>query len=731
MCEKGYRQLPALVWLLPLILAFSPMMSADKEVTKKSSASDLPAAGWVEVTPLDIKTKPGLFLFTPADLPLVLRDIKESRSVVCTGGDGFSSDCQVMAVRPGDSLEPTLRLGVHVTGRLMVNREPVKGVRVAIFPAELSARRTFHVPLFLEKGKIIREVVTDADGRFKTTQLGPGVYRLEMSFPDGREHLTDSFSVPPPEALLPKTPANERNRPAVLDRGELDLALGCSVEFFVTDVFGEPIADAMVSGSQGEEPGAGSSARTDDTGHSVIFGLDPELPLTAYCHAAGYPWFRERFDIVPMVVECVLEPFAGIEGVVKDERGEGISAVTVSIQGSSEESSHRTATDKQGEYRIVGVVPDTYDLIAAAPGFLVEELEVEVPPVKTLEVPPIHLTPAPEFLGIVRDARNEEPVADASVISISPPGAVAATSDELGELVLATDPERPLRLKATASGYAPTVRDISPGELSEEEPLVIELSIGGRIEVSVWDEALDSPCHGCSVAIIKEDGLLELQGLQTDVNGMAYSEDLPAGLYHGILEEIRSIGSAVHVDAGAKTKPVQVVPGVVSRIVFGQRRQVVQVRFWPPPPVGWQLEASGPSDLMSYDMQSGGSFAVRKSPGEQLTLKLKRPGSLTVYQGMIPSDYDERYMDITLPQTRVTGTLIAGGVVAAGYDVNVRSATGSNNRAWAVTAVDGSFSIPFLHEDVYWLIFGENGTKTFQVPSDGTVDLGTLTLGVE
>lgn len=188
----------------------------------------------------------------------------------------------------------------------------------------------------------------------------------------------------------------------------------------------------------------------------------------------------------------------------------------------------------------------------------------------------------------------------------------------------------------------------------------------------------------------------------------------------------------MHVHAGDNTKSVQVAPGVVSRVSFGQRRQVVHVRFWPPPPDGWKLGASGPSDLMSYDMQSGGSFAVRKPPGEPLILELEGLDSLSVYQGMIPSDYDERYMDIALPQTWVTGTLTVDGVGAGGgYDIYVRSATGSNKRAWTVTAADGTFSIPFLHEDVYWLIVGEKEMSTFQVPSDGAVDLGTLSLGAE
>lgn len=260
---KRLRELRAVYWLIPIMLAISVPGRPDRGISQEQSTGDLPATGWVEVVPLDFKERSKLFLFAPEDLPLKLRGIQESRSLVCTGGDGFSSECQVMALRPDDSLEPVLRVGVHITGRLVVNREPVKGVRVSVFPAELSARRTFYIPLFLEKGKIIREVVTDADGRFKTTQLGPGEYRLEMSFPDGRHHMTDGFTVPSPEALLPKSAVKERNRPAVLDRGEIELGLGCSVEIFVTDIFGEPIADAMVSASQDEEPGADSSGRTE------------------------------------------------------------------------------------------------------------------------------------------------------------------------------------------------------------------------------------------------------------------------------------------------------------------------------------------------------------------------------------------------------------------------------------------------------------------------------------
>src|SRR5206468_2418823 len=149
-------------------------------------------------------------------------------------------------------------------------------------------------PLALDRkaGALVRELRTDAAGRFATPELAPGEYRLEVNAPGGLILHGEPFALPAREALLPKgaPPGAE----AVLDLGAIEVPAGVAVEISVRDAAGLPLAGAKVGGSQGDRPETTRffEAETDTGGRAVVSGFDPARGASFACVKPGYVAFR-------------------------------------------------------------------------------------------------------------------------------------------------------------------------------------------------------------------------------------------------------------------------------------------------------------------------------------------------------------------------------------------------------------------------------------------------------
>ncbi len=607
--------------------------------------------------------------------------------------------------------------------------EPAAGVQVSLAVAGLAARRPLLLPLGFEDGKILRQLITDAAGRFSTPPLADSTYRLELAPPNSRIELLEPFVVPPPQDLdsegSPQDPP-ENSTPPLLDLGDLEMTPGLAVEILMTDESGDPVAGAVASASQGPPTRVMMfQSRSDAEGRAILSGFASTGPVQVTCVKPGFSRLVTKFEDPPTWVECVLRPLAQLTGEVLSD-GEGLAGVTVSLPGRDRQAT----TDSEGRFRMGELDAGSYRLEVAAPGFQVVERSGTVAPgEQRAEV--VELEPAPGRWGLVVDAATGEPVAGASLVSIAPPGAVACSSDRDGELFFAAASNRRLILEVTANGYPSRRVELKPEDGTGDEPWLVELETGGRIAAMVWSSAADGPCAGCDLFILKELAAGEppppSMSLRTGVDGMATSEDLPAGRYKVYLEEVSSLGSSVHVRSGHNIKPAEVRAGKVTEVVFGEPRETVEIRFRPSPAPGWRLRCAGRESEDVYDPRADGSFEVRRRPGETLALRLASEG-VSVSQGHLAADAGD-LVHLELPRTSVAGRLTVATEGETLPDLHVRPLVDSGSGAWVRPAPGGQFEVSYLPAGFYRITFGEGQLATFNLAEGAALDLGEVPFG--
>ncbi len=681
------------------------------------------AAGWIEIMPYS--SWDGSILVQPAaglanvDLP------QEGSSLVCMGGGGLAISCEERFLRPDTTIESLDREhGTTVSGRVLVNGEPSSDVRVALVLNGVTARRPLRLPLSLENGKLKRELVTDATGRFSTPPLATDTYRLELVPKGGRVELSEPFAVPASTDSIVEGLAKGTPRAPKLDLGDLDLTLGLAVEFSVFDDSGNPVDGAIVSASQGKPPAqvVMFKTRSNTEGHAVLRGFEPSGPIQASCAKPGFSRLETKFDSLPTWVECVLQPHAQLAGEIFSE-AEGLANITVSLP----DRGKWVKTDAAGSFHLTGLDAGKYRLVVAAPGFQTVEHRGSLVAGET-QTEVIDLEPAPLRRGLVVDATTGEPVAGARLVAIAPQGAVATTSNSEGELFFEAASNRTLLLEVSAQGYPLHRTELEATAGTDNEPWRIDLGRGGRLAVSVWSSANGKPCIGCDLAILKDLGTEEPPppaiSLRTGVDGLVTSEELPAGRYRVYLEEVQSLGSAIQVRSGHNVKLAEVEAGGVTEVVFGEPRQTLEVRFYPSPSAGWRLRCTGKLGDELYDLRDDGSFEVQRQPDETLSLRLESQG-VSVSQGVLPASAVNP-IQLDLPKTLVTGRLVDTADLQTHLGLNVLPLTYSNSGAWVQPAPDGRFEISFLPAGTYRLTLGDQQLGIFDLAVSENKDLGDV-----
>jgi hypothetical protein len=688
------------------------------------SALGAAQGAWLELTPLASETAPAVMELKV--LPALVRNpLPAGLALVCSGGTDLAVTCSQQYLESDAAVMPVLRKGVQVTAKVHAGKDPLAGVRLALVPKDLRSRRFITLPLGREKGKsrLLREIATDAAGRFKTPQLAPGEYVFQLSAPGGQV-LRKDVSVPSPESLLPRWP-RPAEAEAVLDLGEIGFDSGVSLAVFVTGPGGEPVPEALVGAYQRDPAGENLSFETaaNREGKAVISGLAPTRPAEVVCLAPGFLRFQQHFDTPPPTIGCFLEPLARIDGIVVDSEKNPVASAMIS----SKAFGRPAGTGRDGRFQIINLAGGTYELTAAAPGFAPERVSVSLEPGERRELPPIVLSAGREVEGVVKDGLSGESVTGARVVSVEPPGAVDALSGEEGEISFAVG-EETLRLRASAEGYPDADVAVEPAKLAEDELVKIELRPGGRLRVEMWDEEADAPCAGCAVGIQSRSSG-RYTTIVTDGQGAALSAPLEPGSYtvSPVLE--RSLGGMVRVSGGQDTREVEVVAGAVTAVRLGEKSQLLQVRFRPPVPTGWSLTGTWASGSRAAEPLTDGSFTLRRRPGSAMVLSLFGGGNVSVRQTVLAADDDRTLIELALPGGAIRGTLVEGDTSSAGRVVSLVSASDGTVRASAlIPGSEGGFTIPFLSPGTYTLLMNGRPLRTFSLAADQQEELGRISL---
>jgi hypothetical protein len=621
--------------------------------------------------------------------------------MVCRGAPGHATTCAARVLSAGEAVGIDFEPGSRVAGTCFEAGEPAKRARVAVVPQGLSTPRPFTLPLERDGRLLERFVETSENGSFLLPELAPGDYFLEITYPSGRVETTEPFTVArrQPE----RTPSGATPAAPILDLGRFEVVPGLAVDFLVTDLGGLPVAGADVGGGQGSSARDWKifHGRTDEEGHAVVSGFKADIPVQLTCRAPGFEPATFHFEAPPGWLDCTLSPLVALEGWVVDPDGEPIEGATVSLAGTSV----REVTREDGLFHLSELTVSEHQLTLAAAGFEAEEIEVTLSPEEELHIlPPVTLHPAPLLSGLVRDGQSQEPVARAVVEILSPPGAGRAVSDDDGEFTLTVASASGLRLEASAPGFAPRQLDLSAERLGLDEPVVIELSRGGRIEVRVWDEQQGGPCQGCMVWL---DGPSSLK-LLTDEKGEALTEPLDPGTYSLQRPALHQLGSQTVVEGGQEIRSATVRPGETTRVELGERVVFQTLLLRPGAPAGWKLTAESPTRYEAYWPEADGSFRVRRKPDQAMTVSLTGPpgpGGLgpSILLGTLPPDPSPATETLDLPDTVARGFVERDGEPVSQAPVELISA--ADGTVWARTfSLDGGrFELSHAPSGVYLL----------------------------
>jgi hypothetical protein len=685
---------------------------------------------WIEATPLSWGSEARVFSPAPGARALALTGVPAGLTMLCAGAAAAAPQCTRVSLTGGGALDlPPLGQGVRVTGRVMVGRQAAAGLRISVAPEGLVARRAFSLPLARAKGGegLVRDVASDLSGRYAIPRLAPGRYFLEARSPGGRSGRSEPFTVPAPERLrrtagdaAELAEPTESPEPATLDLGDWALAAGVDLPVTVADAAGAPIAGAEVAALQGEAPAAQdvSAARTGPDGRAALTRLDPALSISIACSAPGYVRAIQELERLPPEVRCALARRASLEGRLLDGDEKPIAGATLRL----ERSQRSTASDRVGAFSFDGLVPGRYRLTAAAPGYRAVARDLDLLAGERRSLGVVRLSPAERLFGEVVDAASGEPVAGASIAVVEPAGGGSARADEEGRFALAAGSASGLRLEIRAGGFPAKRVDVGPEpRATEEEPLVIQLARGGRVQVAVWDESADAPCLGCTVNLMGNGA--DPETLLTDASGQATSELLDPGEWDAYLETVESAGATVRVHSGDAVRHVTVGPGAVSRVEFG-RHATLTVGFSSPLPPGWMLAADSATFHSSVGPGADGTFAVRRAAGEPITLALVDAALRRVQQAVVPADYGDPALTLPLPATSVSGLLRRDETPLPDRAVSLVGA--GLGAASTVADAQGAFQIPFVPPGVYTLHVEGRPLRVVEVSEGAPLDLGIL-----
>jgi hypothetical protein len=671
---------------------------------------------WIEITPLLSQAEPTLISLAAGSQDVSLPTVPAGPLLVCAGAQDKATEC-VRWLGETESLSIGLLPGTRVSGRCIRDSKPVQGAKISIAPARLTAQRAFTVPLQRRAKRLEREVASDASGSFALPRISPGEYLLQIVSPGGRIQTSGPFEVPRSSRSHPKT------APGIptLDLGEFVVEGGEVLPVVVTDTAGAPLSGATVGANQGVLPNVTFfSATADEEGRATLSGFEPLLPVTVVCQNMGFKTLRQSFDSLPATVVCALEPLATITGTVTDTEGEAVPGATISLRGES----HKASSDEHGGFKLTDVEAGSWTLMVTCPGFDVARRSVEVRPAETSDLGLIELARGAEVHGLVRDARSRQPIPAAYVVCESPPGLGQTTTGVDGTFAFDLPRHEQLVLAVTAQGYPTARRPVAFDQLDSEQQLVIELSEGGRLFISAWDDETDFPCAGCSVSVSAPGS--RIASLITDSNGEAQSAPLAPGTYNVSLGRLRTTGMVFQMSGGDAQRWVDVKAGVTTHVQLGSPPTEVEVHLTATPSPEWTLIGVRATGVSPGKSLGSSSYLVKFRRGESMELWLHDARGSRVLIGALSAGFKGTAAEFDLPQGLVRGQLVTTGAGVSGHRLDVLSYDAGQMVATVSTLTGGFFSVPYLHPGTYAIVANQAVLGTFPLAHQQQLDVGRL-----
>jgi large repetitive protein len=388
-------------------------------------------------------------------------------------------------VRPGEPLSVTLQKGGAISGTV---RDGTTGEPIARARVEAREESGFgpSVPLVAagsgwEPGAGVIEATTDDKGRFRLEGVASGLHSVSAAAKGyGRVQ-----------------------RASVRLGGQADLVLfpGSSITGTVLGPEGQPIAGAMVRVEGDFSFRAINSSgleKTDAKGRFEIVGLEAGLYRVVARHPDFAPGVASGIAVErsgDVQADLVLERGTRIVGrlVGSSERPVAgrvmVQELAASRMPHSLDEVFRVDAGTDGVFQIVGIPSGSHVLVATAPGYAAQRVEVDVRPrTQQTNVGDIALETGMTIRGRVTDKAGS-PIAEAQIRGFQPrPGFTSPAegrSEGDGTFAIGGLSAGTYRLSVSAAGYGNTDRQAEAGA----ENVEVVLQAAGQITGQVVDDA--------------------------------------------------------------------------------------------------------------------------------------------------------------------------------------------------------------------------------------------------
>jgi hypothetical protein len=404
---------------------------------------------------------------------------------------------------------------------------------------------------------------------------------------------------------------------------KLDLALalgGRTLTGTVTDASGGPIGGARIDAAKLDR-----SVRASNAVATTVTGTDGKYKLTVaegqLLVAASEPSYSAQsryIEVTPAgaTADFQLVPGGVIEGIVRDERShDPIASILVEADRDTpalfgESATRRVTTNADGRFRLAGLRPGAYSLIAKG-----AKLAAKNPTLVGLGVAEqvtdveILVGGAPSIRGLVVDEQGA-PAVDVEIRSFGPGDDISGKSDAKGAFVIDGVPPGRYSLTASSDQFlpAPPVRvEVADKDVDD---IKITVSRGLRVKGHVERRQV---CEVEADAGIRRPGMMPLRLVPVTTSDDGEFEIGP--VRPGALDLKAHCASgdvgAKHVEVsptlGAFAIEVKAGGSIAGKVVDGQGKPVAAVSV---------MAGDGSRTTIVNGMVSGGIQAVTDARGE-------------------------------------------------------------------------------------------------------------------
>lgn len=560
-----------------------------------------------------------------------------------------------------------------------------------------------------------------------------GAYTISNLF--AAEYAVSAMAKPyRPALFLPK--GKEETAFFELHAGEkksgVDLVLregGVEISGTVSDLTGGPIAHASVRAVP--DGVAGPVVETDDQGRFSIWVAPGNVDVNA--SADGYASGYER-GVAPGTFEVMLTPESSISGTVVDAKTNApVAGIAVDVSRNLRIDSFGPPgdiSDENGRFRIDGLTPDRYMVIAREPrmfgsseGTTLVGLGQEVAGVI------VKLSPTARVEGKIMIAGSPSRPCNDPAMWITPTG----QSDSLGAR---GEPDGTVRIDSVLPGrYAVNVGCKGYVALEKYPPLEVkdtdvaglrwEVVEGGVIRGRVMNrsgepiEGATVRTYGAEADVSKKDGSYELKAVTAGKHTLVVTSKKGVAATTGY--DVEVTGRAV-VQKDLVLEESGTARGVV---VDADGKPVGGASVSIRPVAAWDVNTWMATDHGSERTRDDGTFIVERLPTGDYRVSVALAGTELRLQGLKGDAPQEMHVNVRAPQTTTlrvvvekrTGTIRgivsdgAGKPVTDAYVVAARESTDSKSNIEAtrwldydkpvITGVDGSFAFAKLAEGSY------------------------------